>query len=152
MLAFSSRDVRHLNGVVVADHVVRKNNVALAREGDAPPGNRRYVRVFEPSIRPVPVGRNQRGERPAAAKRAVKIAPQIKTWHSFEENFFDGVALALDASKNLDAKGLLLGHRQKSRRELDLLAQMSRARLPFGARFEHRRRKMSVQGNHGHVP
>jgi hypothetical protein len=71
----------------------------------------------------VAVRRDDGGKGSVFAGGAVEIAAEVKAGIGFEQNLFDGVAVALELSKNLRVERRLFRQRQQTGGEQDLVAK-----------------------------
>ena len=131
--------VVHLARVVVADHVVREDDVALPGEGDAARRDRARVAVLQPPVGPVAVRGEHPGEGPGLPHRAVQVPRDVEARVALEVDLLDGVVAPLDPAEDLRVERGLLRHRPQARAHQDLLAEGARPRepgVPVGVRRE----------------
>src|SRR5262249_20265642 len=114
LLAPPAVAVSQLIAVVVADHVVREDDVALTSKVDGAARHRASVSVLQATVSPVTMRAENRRERAALAPRPVQIASDEKACVTFKIDFFDSVILMLDAIKDSRVEGALRRPRQQT--------------------------------------
>lgn len=124
-----------LHCVIVAEHVVAERDHAGLGEVDAAARDGAIRFVGHAALAPVAVRVEDAGERAvAAAQRAVEVAREDHAGERLEVDFFNRVSVARDAAKDRGVERRLLGERPQAAAHEDLLADLLRARLPFGFR------------------
>ena len=116
--------------VVVADHVVREDHVALTRERDAARRDRPVGAVLEAAVGPVAVRREDPGKRARLPERAVEVAGDVEARVALEVDLLDGVVAPLDPAEDVGVERVLLRQRPQAGAHEDLLAQEPGPREP----------------------
>ena len=80
-----------LAAVVVGQHVVGKNHVALPGQVDREARHRGQGLILQPPVSPMPMGSQDPREGPLLADRTVKIPGDVKPRIAFKEDLLDGV-------------------------------------------------------------
>src|SRR5215471_18952247 len=108
--------MRGLDGVVVADHVVGEDDVALLGEIDAARGDGSECRVLQASVVPVAMRGNHRGESSRWGRLGwpVEIAAEIVAGQRFDQDLLYGVGAVLDAPEDLRMERVLRRHGEES--------------------------------------
>src|SRR5437867_6428507 len=112
----------HLAAIVIPNHVIAENHVALLCEIHAARRDRAGLGILKPAVGPVPVRGENRGEAPVLASRAVEISRHEKAGIALEEYLLDRISITLDSLENLRLQRSLLGHRPEPCGDENLLA------------------------------
>src|SRR5205823_13750371 len=100
--------MRHLEGVVVAQHVISENHVTLPRQTYAQRGSGVERLILQPPIRPVALRIQYPGMLRPPVARTIQIAAEIETRQRLQEDFLDGVLFRFDLAEALRMKRSLL--------------------------------------------
>jgi hypothetical protein len=148
--ALASEGVRELTAVVVADHVVGEDDESLAGEIDGAARDRVERRVLQPPVSPMPMRRQHRGEG-ACADWPIEVPGHQEPGQALKVDLLDGVVVLGDLAEDLRRERRTLRHRQEPGGSQDVLAQVSRALLPFDGIRESRWRELIVEGPEGRL-
>ena len=138
VLPASAERVRQLPAVAVADHVVREDDEALARETDRPSWNRVDRGVLQAAVGPVPV-RRQDGRERTVADRPVQISGDEEPGQALEVHLRHRVVRVRDFVEDHRTERRPIRHRHQPGRREHVVMEVLRARRPlFGAREPRR--------------
>ena len=138
--------VLDLAAVVVGQHVVGKDHVALPGQVDREARHRGERLIFQPPVGPMAMGGQDPGERTLLPQRTVKIPGDVKARVALEEDLFNGIVPLGDLPENPSLERTLLRRRPQPRAHLNLPPQLAGPPQPalFGEKWLEGIRQVQV--------